>query len=103
MKKGYRQSKNVIDKTKADFTERAMNSYSVRKKAKAPNPLTYKEPMQWQHDDLTDNLNYKTNAGRANNKIPGKGFITTDLLTAKDRKMGVKPQKLKFFEPKKTK
>jgi hypothetical protein len=95
----YRQSSNIIDKRKADFTEQVMNSYSVRAKKESPNPLTYKEPMEYQHDDLTDNLNFKNNITRPNNKVPGKGFVTDNLMMAKNRKLGTKPSKLKFLEP----
>lgn len=100
MRKGYRQSKNVIDKTGASFSEKAANTMNQRVSKGMPNPLTYKEPLDWQHDDYTDDLNFKTARTRPNNKVPGKGFITDNLVLAKNRKLGTKPmKKLSFMEP----
>ena len=100
---GGRQSTEIIDKRKADFSEKTMNSYNARAKSREPNPLTFKEAMAWQHDDRTDGMNFKNNATRPNNKVPGKGFFTDNLMMAKNRKLGTKPGKFKFFEPKKVK
>ena len=92
---------SIEDKTKADFSEQTMNSYNVRKKFKSPIPLSYKEPMKWQHDDLTDIQNSKVIANRPQNRVAGKGLVTDNLARAKNRKLNTKPQKklLPFLEP----
>lgn len=56
---GQRKSKNVQDMTKATFTDKAMYNYGTKTKLRQPTGLTYKEPIAWQHDDLTDETNIR--------------------------------------------
>jgi hypothetical protein len=88
MKRNYRESDNIEDMRDATFTDRAMYEYKSKAKAKQPTKQTFKEPMEWQHDDWTDASNARINRLKKNKVEPS----TRDEIIR--RSLGIGPQRL---------